>query len=155
MKITKTERILISPGYRQAYQPVEADPPRTKENARLRNLKRGQTVKARQVRVRQRPTGMTEAQLLRELEFAGIGRPSTYAGIVRDLLQHSYVRQDGQQIIITPRGLEVQAYLSQAFPRLFDLGFSARMETWLDAIAQGKSTYKRLISEVWHLVEKA
>lgn len=154
MRIKKTERILISPGYRQAFQPVEPDPPRTKENSRLRNLKRGQMVKARQVRVRQRPTGMTEVQLLRELSFAGVGRPSTYAEIVSDLLRRNYVRKDGRQLVITPRGREVQAYLSQAFPHLFDLGFSAEMEARLDAIAQGKDAYESLISEIWRLVEK-
>ena len=155
MKIKKTERILLSPGYRTVYQPVEKEPPTTRKESRLRKLRRGQTVQARQVRVRQRPNGMSEAQLLRALDTAGIGRPSTYAEIVSDLLRRGYVRQEGQQLLITPRGQEVQAYLRQAFPRLFDLSFSADLEAKLNAIANGRHSYEALVSEVWNLVEKA
>ena len=155
MKIKKTERILLDPGYRAAYQPVDEVAPVTKSASKLRKLRRGQSVQAQQVRVRQRPTGMSEAQLLRALENAGIGRPSTYADIATDLLRRGYLRQDGQQLVITPLGREVQAYLSETFPQLFDLGFSVDLEARLDALAQGKDSYKSLLSQVWQLVENA
>ena len=155
MKITKTERILIDPGYRVAYQPAEADPPISRQVSKLRKLKRGEKVQVQQVRVRQRPTGMSEAQLLRALENAGIGRPSTYADIAADLVRRSYLSQDGQQLVITPLGREVEAYLSVTFPQLFDLEFSANLEARLDALALGKDSYKSLLSEVWQLVENA
>ena len=155
MKIIKKERILLDPGYRKAYQPAETDPPVSKTTSKLRNLKRGQTVKARQVRVKQRPPGLSEAQLLRNLEAQGIGRPSTYAEIVGDLLQRKYIRKDGKQLVLTPRGLAVQEYLSQAFPQLFALSFSTSLERDLDALAQGKASYKAVVGKVWRLVEKA
>lgn len=155
MKIKKTERILLSPGYRAAYQPVDQQPLTTKKESRLRKLRRGKTVQARQVRVRQQPSGLSEAQLLRALDTAGIGRPSTYAEIVADLLRRGYVRKAGQQLVITPRGREVQTYLSEAFPRLFALSFSANLEDQLDGLAHGRGAYKTLVSEIWHLVEKA
>jgi DNA topoisomerase-1 len=155
MKIKKSERILISPGYRMAYQPLDSQPVMSKNESRLRKLRRGKTIQARQVRVRQQPKGLTEAQLLRALEGAGVGRPSTYAEIVADLLRRSYVRKAEQQIIITPRGRAVQVYLSRAFPRLFDLSFSADLEAQLDGLAKGRGTYEALVSEIWHLVERA
>ena len=155
MKFKKSERILLDPGYRLAYQPPEAEAPVSKSVSRLRTLKSGEIVQTRQVRVRQRPTGLSEAQLLRALENAGIGRPSTYADIAADLVRRGYLRQDGQQLVITPLGREVQAYLSETFPQLFDLGFSADLEARLDALAQGKDSYQSLLSEVWQLVENA
>ena len=155
MKITKTERILISPGYRRAFQPVEAEAPVSKERSKLRKLKRGQTVQARQTRVKQRPTGLSEAQLLRALAGQGIGRPSTYAEIVGDLLKRKYIRQDGKQLVLTPRGLAVQDYLERAFPELFSLKFSGELERNLDALAQGKASYQAVVKKVWNLVEKA
>ena len=155
MKITKTERILIAPGYRRAYQPMEDEAPVSKTNSKLRHLKRGQTVQARQVRVKSRASGLSEIQLLRALAEEGIGRPSTYAKIVSDLLKRKYIRQEGKQLVLTPRGLAVQDYLSQAFPQLFDLRFSGDLERDLDALAQGKASYRQIVGKVWDLVEKA
>jgi DNA topoisomerase I len=155
MKIKKTERILLDPGYRQAYQPMETVPPVSKADSKLGKLKRGQTVRARQVRIRQRPTGLSEVKLLRALAEQGIGRPSTYAEIVGDLLRRKYVRQAGKQLVLTPRGRAVQDYLSQDFPQLFDLRFSGDLERDLDALAQGKASYRQVVGKVWDLVEKA
>jgi DNA topoisomerase I len=155
MKIKKTERILIAPGYRRAYQPMEDEAPVSKTNSKLRHLKRGQTVQARQVRVKSRASGLSEIQLLRALAEEGIGRPSTYAEIVSDLLKRKYIRQEGKQLTITPRGLAVQSYLVSAFPELFALKFSGDLERRLDALAQGKASYQAVVKRVWNLVEKA
>ena len=155
MKITKTERILLDPGYRRAYQPAETDPPTTKEKSRLRKLKRGQSVLPRQVRVRSKAPGLSEAQLLRALAAEGVGRPSTYAEIVGELLKRRYVRREGERLTLTPRGVAVQGYLSRAFPTLFDLKFSAHLERKLDALARGELGYQEVVREVWQLVEAA
>ena len=155
MRIKKRERILIDPGYRLAYQPVEDEAPVSKANSKLRHLKRGQTVQARQVRVRQRPTGLTEIQLLHALAEEGIGRPSTYAEIVCDLLKRKYIRQEEKQLTISPRGLAVESYLVSTFPELFALKFSGDLERRLDALAQGKASYQAVVKRVWNLVEKA
>ena len=155
MKIKKIERILLTPGYRQAYQPVEDEEPVLKTNSKLRHLKRGQTVQARQVRVKERASGLSEIQLLRALDKEGIGRPSTYTEIVSDLLKRKYIRQEGTQLSITPRGLAVENYLVSAFPELFALKFSGDLERRLDALVQGKTSYKAVVGKVWRLVEKA
>ena len=155
MKITKTERILLDPGYRKAYQPVEQEAPTTKKDSKLRKLKRGQTVQARQVRVRSKAPGLSEAQLLRALAAQGIGRPSTYAEIVGELLKRKYVSQEGKQLMLTPRGVAVQGFLSRAFPVLFDLKFSGDLERKLDALGAGKIGYQTVVRQVWDLVEKS
>jgi DNA topoisomerase I len=153
MKIIKRERILLDAGYRKAYQPVEKEPLTTKANSKLRKLKRGQRVQARQVRVRSKAPGLSEAQLLRALATQGIGRPSTYAEIVSELLKRKYVRQNGKQLVLTPRGVAIQGYLSRAFPALFALKFSGDLERKLDALAEGKVSYQSVVQQVWDLVE--
>ena len=155
MRIKKRERILIDPGYRRAYKPVEKETLVSKTNSKLRHLKRGQTIQARQVRVKERASGLSEIQLLRALDKEGIGRPSTYAEIVSDLLKRKYIRQERRQLSITPRGLAVQSYLVSAFPELFALKFSGDLERRLDALAQGKASYQAVVKRVWNLVEKA
>lgn len=155
MKLKKSERILLDPGYRQAYQPVDTESPISKSVSKLSKLKRGQIIQAHQVHVRKHPSGLSEAQLLHTLTESGIGRPSTYAEISGDLLRRGYVRQDGKQLIITVRGQAVQAYLSEAFPQIFALDFSADLERKLHALAQGKASYRAVVGSVWVLVENA
>ncbi len=155
MKIKKTERILLAPGYRQVYTPPEEKPPISKAASRLRQLRRGQRIRPRQVRIYSRVPGLAEAELLRALKEKGIGRPSTYASITTELLRRKYVRKEGGLLVLSPRGDAVQSYLSSAYPRLFDLAFSARLENRLNMLAAGKLGYQAVVSEVWKLVEKA
>ena len=153
MKIKKTERILLSPGYRQAYSPSEKESPVSKSASRLRQLKRGQRIQPRQVQIRSRAPGLSEAELLRALEEKGIGRPSTYASITAELLRRKYVRKEGGLLVLSSRGDAVQSYLRTAHPQLFDLAFSARLEKRLDMLSAGGLTYQAVVSEIWRLVE--
>ena len=155
MKIKKTERILLDPGYRQAYTPSEKEPPVSKTASRLRQLKRGQRIQPQQVQIHSRAPGLSEAELLRALEEKGIGRPSTYASITAELLRRKYVWKEGGLLVLSPRGDAVQSYLSTAHPQLFDLAFSARLEKRLDMLSAGGLAYQTVVSEIWHLVENA
>lgn len=152
-----TEKILIDAGFRQAYTP----PPKKDEapviapaQARLMKLKKRQRVKPKAVRARRKaaPTeaGLTEVELLRTLRDHGIGRPSTYVGITELLLQRKYVtREAGGELRITSRGQQVCDFLTQTYPQIFALAFTAQMENELDAIAAGKRSYKAAISSLW------
>ena len=67
------ERVLVEPGYRQAYKPAQEDiPMETHELSRLSALKKGQRVRA-QVSTRHAALerGITEAELLRLMEAKG------------------------------------------------------------------------------------
>ena len=59
----------------------------------------------------------SEASLVRALEEAGVGRPSTYAPTIRTLLDRQYVARKGRQLVATPRGHLVSAFLSTYFER--------------------------------------
>jgi DNA topoisomerase-1 len=80
----------------------------------------------------------TEASLIKELEKQGVGRPSTYAAIVRTILQRDYVERQKKSLLATELGFVVCDFLVAQFPDLFAVGFTAQMEDDLDSIARGE-----------------
>ncbi len=84
------------------------------------------------------PPHFTEASLIKELEKQGIGRPSTYASIVRTILQREYVERQKKSLLATDLGCVVCDFLVAQFPDLFAVGFTAQMEDDLDSIARGE-----------------
>jgi DNA topoisomerase-1 len=83
------------------------------------------------------PARYTEATLVRALEADGIGRPSTYASIIGTIQDRKYVTKVGNQLVPTFTAFAVTKLLENYFPRLVDLGFTAKMEQDLDDIANG------------------
>ncbi|GIW41759.1 MAG: DNA topoisomerase 1 [Candidatus Binatia bacterium] len=87
----------------------------------------------------QPPPRFTQATLIRELEEKGIGRPSTYATIVSTILDRNYVVEDkSRRLRPTELGFLVSDLLVEAFPDIFNVEFTARMESDLDEIEEGK-----------------
>ncbi len=84
------------------------------------------------------PPHFTEASLIKELEKQGVGRPSTYAAIVRTILQRDYVERQKKSLLATELGFVVCDFLVAQFPDLFAVGFTAQMEDDLDGIARGE-----------------
>lgn len=81
------------------------------------------------------PAAFNTASLVKTLEEQGVGRPSTYATIVSTLLKRTYVEKDGKAFVPTELGKRVAKYLSEAFPELMNINFTARIEEQLDEIA--------------------
>jgi len=86
----------------------------------------------------QPPPRYTEATLIKALEQNGIGRPSTYAPIISTIQGRDYVNKTGGKFHPTELGIIVNKILTEHFPKIVDLGFTAQMEEQLDEIAQGK-----------------
>ncbi|HOJ67501.1 MAG TPA: topoisomerase C-terminal repeat-containing protein, partial [Candidatus Hydrogenedentes bacterium] len=86
----------------------------------------------------QPPARYTEASLVRQLEEAGIGRPSTYAPTVQTIQERGYVERVGQTLAPTYLGIAVTLLLRKHFPEYVNVGFTAEMEDVLDDIANGR-----------------
>ena len=97
----------------------------------------------------QPPGRYTEAGLIKELESRGIGRPSTYASIMRTLEEREYVKKEGRTLYPTDTGDVVSTFLEQNFIDYISDSFTADMEDKLDDIAAGKRTYKKTLSEFY------
>jgi DNA topoisomerase-1 len=84
------------------------------------------------------PGHYTEASLIKDLEKLGIGRPSTYASIIRTIVDRGYVEREKKRLLSTELGRVVCDFLVAQFPDLFAVGFTAQMEEDLDRIARGE-----------------
>ena len=89
----------------------------------------------------------TEASLVEEMEKREIGRPSTYATIIKTLLDRGYVVKQGGALVPTFSGWGVCQYLEQFFPQFVDYDFTRKMEGQLDEVASHKEDEGALLKE--------
>lgn len=97
----------------------------------------------------QPPSRYSEAGLIKELEKRGIGRPSTYASIMKTLVDRGYVEKEGRTLIPTDTGDVVSSFLEQHFDNYISDTFTAEMEDELDEIAEGERGYVETIKEFY------
>ncbi len=90
-------------------------------------------------RTTQPPARYTEGTLIKELERLGIGRPSTWATIVRLVLSRSYAFKKGTALVPSFVAMAVVGLLERYFTNLLDYEFTARLEDDLDAISRGEA----------------
>jgi DNA topoisomerase-1 len=101
------------------------------------------------------PPRYTEATLVRALEEHGIGRPSTYAGIISTLKEKDYVRLEKKRFHPTALGFAVSDRLVEHFPGIMDVKFTAGVEAGLDEIEKGRTEWTRLVSDFYGPFEEA
>jgi DNA topoisomerase I len=97
----------------------------------------------------QPPPRYTEAGLVKELEKRGIGRPSTYASIMKTLIDRGYVTKEGRTLKPTETGDVVSTFLEKNFSDYISDSFTAEMENELDEIANGEREYSRTLKEFY------
>ncbi|WP_068166311.1 type I DNA topoisomerase [Rhodococcus phenolicus] len=109
--------------------------------SRLPNLSEGQSVTATKLdpdgHSTNPPARYTEASLIKALEDLGIGRPSTYASIIKTILDRGYVYKRGSALVPSWVAFAVIGLLEAHFGQLVDYDFTAGMEDDLDEIASG------------------
>ncbi len=91
----------------------------------------------------------SEASLVKELERLGIGRPSTYATIISTLQARFYVSTKDRRFTPTDLGETVCKVMVSRFPRTFDVGFTAQMETELDKVEEGELGWQQVLGDFW------
>lgn len=97
----------------------------------------------------QPPGRYTEAGLIKELEKRGIGRPSTYASIMKTISDRGYVDRQGRTLYPTDTGDVVSTFLEKNFMEYINDSFTADMEDKLDMIALGNLEYKKTLSDFY------
>jgi DNA topoisomerase-1 len=95
------------------------------------------------------PNRYSEAGLVKELEARGIGRPSTYASIMRTLEDRGYVTKEGRTLFPTDTGDVVSTFLEANFIDYISDTFTAEMEDKLDEIAEGKREYEKTLKDFY------
>ncbi len=103
----------------------------------------------------QPPSRYSEAGLIKELEKRGIGRPSTYASIMKTIIDRGYVLKEGRTLIPTDTGDVVSSFLEQHFSDYISDTFTSEMEDKLDEIAEGKRTYVKTLQDFYFPFQKS
>ena len=95
------------------------------------------------------PSRYTEAGLVKELEKREIGRPSTYATIIKTIQDRGYVIKEGKTLLPTDTGDVVSTFLENNFSQYISDSFTAEMENKLDEIAEGKRKYEKMLKDFY------
>jgi DNA topoisomerase-1 len=102
----------------------------------------------------QPPARFTESTLVRELEEKGIGRPSTYAAILSTIQDKRYGELIERKFHPTDLGFLIADLLTENFPTIMDVGFTAHMEENLDKIEEEKVPWKQVLEEFYKPFEE-
>ncbi|MDE7433856.1 MAG: hypothetical protein K2M43_01825, partial [Mycoplasmoidaceae bacterium] len=99
-------RRMIFDGFRKIYSPFEDS--NTPHDIGLKNLKVGKTLKLKSVEINEHestpPPRYNQASLIKELDEAGVGRPSTYKSMANMAIERGYAKLDNRAYVIQPIG---------------------------------------------------
>ncbi len=95
------------------------------------------------------PNRYSEAGLIKELEQRGIGRPSTYASIMKTIDERGYVNKEGKTLFPTDVGEVVSDFLEKHFANYISDTFTAEMEDELDEISRGERQYEKTLKDFY------
>lgn len=139
--------IILFPGW------ISADPLSRGEDVLLPKFSAGEKLKLLQMKSdgkeTEPPGRYTEAGLIKELEKRDIGRPSTYASIIKTILERDYVTKENKSLKPTDTGEVVSGFLEENFPTYISDSFTAEMENELDEIAEGKREYVKTLKDFY------
>ena len=96
------------------------------------------------------PGRFTLGSLVKELERLGIGRPSTYASITKNITDRGYVKEEKGKVVPLPPGEALIDYLRARHPWVIDYDLTSKMETILDLVVEDKETWQRFCKAVHH-----
>jgi DNA topoisomerase-1 len=147
---------VIFDGFSKVYETNgEKDEP---EEQLLPDLTEGDTVLLKKLTSEQRftspPSYYTEGSLIKMLEAKGIGRPSTYATIVTTIQDRGYVGKDKGHFVVTPLGRTVNRLLTEYFPKVVDIDFTAKMEEKLDQIEENQKGWVSSLQDFYGVFQK-
>ncbi len=151
VRFEATGRTLKAPGWRSVYADAKEDDEDGEDAANpIPELAQGQALTADSGRVlthkTKAPARFTEASLVRDMEKRGIGRPSTYAAIMENIVHRGYISVDGKRKLHAEEsGESLIDALAGAFA-FVDLDFTANLENQLDEVAQGQRTYQDVVT---------
>lgn len=138
---------LVFPGW------LKADPEARGEDVELPKIAKGDELNLKDIRSEEKATQplgrYSEAGLIKELEKRGIGRPSTYASIIRTIEERGYVEKENKALKPTDTGDVVSSFLEANFMKYINDSFTAEMEDSLDDIANGDKQYLKTLKDFY------
>ena len=144
-------------GFLKVYK--EADDKEVSDNVVLTDLKKGMKLTLKEIDDKQHftqpPAHYTESSLVKALEEQGIGRPSTYAPTITTIIARRYVVKEDKNLFVTEMGEAVNKIMTDAFPSIVDVRFTANLEMLLDNVEEGEIGWKTIIRNFYPDLEAA
>ena len=153
-RLVASGRTITFPGFLKAYvQGTDDDSASDDAQTRLPILAKGQGLDVAKVapagHETRPPARYTEPSLVAKLEELEIGRPSTYASIIRTITARDYVFKKGSALVPTWLAFAVTRLLEEHFSELVDYAFTAQLEEQLDEIASGEARRLRVLTDFY------
>ena len=124
------------------------------KNATLAPVVEGDKIEAKDVNAEQHftqpPPRYSEASLVKRMEELGIGRPSTYASILKVLQDRTYVELDKRRFTPSDKGRLLTAFLENFFNKYVQYNYTADLEERLDLVSAGNLEWKKLLHDFWN-----
>lgn len=139
------------PGYQKVYASSRDED----KDKILPELKEGDELQAKAVNTEQKftepPQRFTEASLVKEMEDKNIGRPSTYAPTITNLMDKEYVERPARTKILKPTelGFTVTELMESHFKDIVDLNFTSEMEDKLDEVEAENTDWKQILRDFY------
>ncbi|WP_457623023.1 type I DNA topoisomerase [Persephonella sp.] len=147
-KFKTTGSVLKFDGYKKVYDFEDKE-----EAQRLPELSIGEILEKTDQNLEEKwtkpPGRYTEGSLVRKLEELGIGRPSTYAAIIKTIKDRGYVIKEGGSLRPTEAAYYLIDYLNGKYNWVIDYDFTRKMEEFLDAVEERKKDWKEFVGELY------
>ncbi len=128
------------------------------EGGTLPEMEKGDVLKLKELTPNQHftqpPARYTEPTLIKALDENGIGRPSTYAPIISNILTRDYIEREKKSLKPTRLGTVVSDLITEYFNKIVDVKFTAGLEVQLDEIGAGKRGWVDTIREFYSDFDK-
>ncbi len=95
------------------------------------------------------PPRYTEGSLVKKLEDLGIGRPSTYATIIKTIKERGYVIKEGGSLRPTENAYHLVDYLNSKYNWVIDYDFTRKMEEFLDEVEEKRRDWREFVKELY------
>ncbi len=143
-----TGSVLVFDGYKKLYNIEDKE-----ETQKLPTLEKGEILEKVDQKLEEKwtkpPNRYTEGSLVKKLEELGIGRPSTYATIIKTIKDRGYVVKEGGSLRPTEEAYHLIDYLNSKYHWVIDYDFTKRMEDFLDAVEEKKKDWKEFVKELY------
>jgi DNA topoisomerase-1 len=147
-----TGQVVLFPGYLALYEEGQDDSA-DEDARRLPRIREGDAPAKKSVDAEQHftqpPPRFSEASLVKRMEELGIGRPSTYASIIKTLKDREYVRVEKNRFFAEESGRLVTAFLERFFERYVGYDYTAGLEEELDDVSGGRAEWQAVLEAFW------
>ncbi len=143
-------RVLVFDGFLKVYAEIDEEKEKKGEDDKLQLLppvetgelvpKLGEILDEKKTKP---PGRFTLGSLVKELEKLGIGRPSTYAAITKNITDRGYIKVEKGKVVPLPPGETLIDFLRDKHAWVIDYELTSKMETFLDLVVENKETWQR------------